>query len=365
MSGTSRPFVPPFCPRTACRFHHCADGWRWSRHGTFTRQCEPRVIQRYRCGHCGATFSTQTFSTTYYLKRPELQIPLLYRLQAGSGLRQMAREMRCVHATLVGQTARLGRHALLFLTAHRPRGALTEPLVADGFESFAYSQYHPLYLNLCVGAVSLFVYAFTHSPLRRKGRMTMAQKRRRERLEALHGRPDPRAIELGTAAALKIAVPQPQSFVLRTDEHAAYPRAIRHLSEHEIRHECTPSVQARTTGNPLFPVNREDLMMRHCNANHRRQTIAFSKRDQAVIERAAVHALTSNFCRPVSVNRDPRTPAMKLGLVERRLGPVAILAQRLFPSRVSLPEPWGRYYRREVNTAEIRNPRRHALKRAY
>ena len=40
---------------------------------------------------------------------------------------------------------------------HRPRGALAEPLVVDGFESFAFSQFYPLHLQLAVGAVMLGV----------------------------------------------------------------------------------------------------------------------------------------------------------------------------------------------------------------
>ena len=72
METTARPFVPPFCPRTDCPHHRCPAGWRWKRAGTYARQCEPRTIQRYRCAHCGVTFSSQTFSTTYYMKRPEL-----------------------------------------------------------------------------------------------------------------------------------------------------------------------------------------------------------------------------------------------------------------------------------------------------
>ncbi len=78
--------------------------------------------------------------------------------------------------------ARLGRHALLFLEAHRPPQP-REAVVLDGFESFAFSQYYPLHLNLLVGAESHLVYAFTESELRRKGRMTPGQKVRRQREE--------------------------------------------------------------------------------------------------------------------------------------------------------------------------------------
>jgi transposase-like protein len=357
-------FVPPFCPRTSCRYHRCPRGWRWIRHGSFTRRCPPRVIPRYRCGHCGLTFSSQTFSTSYYLKRPELLEPVFHRLLAGSGLRQIKREARCSHSTVMALAARLGRHALLFLAAHRPPGPLAEPLVIDGFESFAYSQYHPLHLHLVVGAESHFSYAFTHSRLRRKGRMTRRQRRQRARLEAAHGRPEPRAVELDMAAALAIARPVPQPLTVRSDEHPAYPRALGRLAGPAPQHECTPSVAARTAGNPLFPVNLMDLLLRHHSANHKREGIAFSKRHQAVIERAALLVLWRNWVKPFSENHGGGTPAMRLGLTARPWPVARILRARLFPSRVALPAPWDGYYRREVDTPGIARPRRHTLQRA-
>ena len=117
--------------------------------------------------------------------------------------------------------------------------------------------------------------------------MTAKQKRRRAMLEARYGRPDPRGIERDTRAALQLAVPQPQALVVRSDEHDDYPRAMQHLRGYAIMHERTSSKEARTSGNPLFPVNRLDLLLRHNSANHKRETIAFSKRHQAVVERAA------------------------------------------------------------------------------
>jgi hypothetical protein len=239
-----------------------------------------------------------------------------------------------------------------------------EPLVIDGFESFAYSQYHPLHLNLCVGAESHYLYGFTFSLLRRKGAMTGPQKRKRAQLEERHGRPDPKAIEKGIAELLALAAPLPQGLTVRSDEHPAYPRAFRRLPERAIRHEMTPSVQARTTRNPLFPVNLADLLLRHNSANHKRETIAFSKRHQSAIERAALLVVWRNFTKAFSERHGGGTPAMRLGLAEGPRSLKRILSERLFPSRVRLPETWVRYYRREVDTPGLANPRRHALKLA-
>jgi hypothetical protein len=288
-----------------------------------------------------------------------------HRLLACSGYRQIARAARCHPTTVMGQAARLGRHALLYLAHHRPHGAIVEPLVIDGFESFAYSQYQPLHLNLGVGAVSHFTYAFTFAPLRRKGRMTPPQQRRRAALERRYGRPEPRAIELEVAELLRIAVATPQSLTIRSDEHPAYPRAFRRLQGIEVHHEPTPSVAARTPRNPLFPVNLLDLLLRHNSANHKRETIAFSKRHQGVIERAALLLLWRNYGKRFSENHGGGTPAMRLGLCGRPLGARALLARREFPSRVVLPEVWRNYYRRRVPTLGIAHPREHALTRAF
>ena len=364
MHRTTASFVPPHCPRTRCPYHINPVGWRWKHHGAYTRQASPTVIPRFRCCHCGRTFSSQTFHTTYYLKRPELQVPLLYRIDAGSGYRQMAREMRCSHSTLVHQVARLGRHALLFMATHRPKGRLEEPLVIDGFESFAYSQYHPLHLNLAIGAGTGFHYGFTHSPLRRKGRMTSEQRVRREAIETTHGRPDPKAIERGMAETIRMSAPSPQPLEIRSDEHPAYKRSFDRLRGYEVDHRETPSTAPRTADNDLFLANRREMMLRHNGANHRRETIAFSKRDQGVVDRAAIHLMLANYWAPTSVNHDPTTPAMKLGLFETPLAPEALLGKRYFVSRTALTVEWRRYYYSEVGTAEIANPRRHTLKLA-
>jgi hypothetical protein len=209
MPSLGGPFIPPFCPRSACRFHRSADGWRWIRYGWFTRRAAPHRIPRFRCGHCGHTFSAQTFAADYWLKRPDVFAAAAHRLLACSGYRQIARKPCCAPTTIMRHSARLGRHALLYLWAHRPRGPRREPLVGDGFESFAHSQYSPCHLNLVVGADSHYGYAFTHSELRRKGRMTTDQKGKRAALEQRHGRPDPKAIEHGMVLALALAVPEP------------------------------------------------------------------------------------------------------------------------------------------------------------
>src|SRR5262249_37598359 len=147
----------------------------------------------------------------------------------------------------------------------------------------------------------------------------VAQRRRRAWLEARFGRPDPKALELDIAELVRISAPGSCPLTIRSDEHPAYPRAFRRLKPRIIRHECTPSVEARTPHNPLFRVNLLDLLLRHNSANHKRETIAFSKRHQSALERAALLVLWRNLVKPFSENNGGGTPAMRIGLQERPL----------------------------------------------
>jgi transposase-like protein len=365
MHEPTASFRPPFCPFPECRFHTDPQGWRFKKNGCHRRAFDRRRIQRYRCHHCRRSFSTQTFSTTYWLKRPDLLLPVLHGLLACSAYRQLARAHLVSPTTVARQAARLGRHALLFHEVHRPQGPPREPIVLDGFETFEFSQYWPTHLNTVVGAESHFVYATTVAELRRKGRMTAHQKRRRAALEARYGRPDPRAIEQSAARALALAVPPgPVEITLRSDDHRAYPRALRRLPDRRFRHEVTSSRVPRTARNPLFAVNLLHGLMRHGGANHKRETIAWSKRNQSMLWRDAVHRVWRNWAKHVSERKRAGSPAMRLGLARRLLRWAEILGRRLFVTRIALPEPIGTYYAGRVPTRQIPNARAHRLKLA-
>jgi transposase-like protein len=360
----SDSFAPPFCPNAACSFHRGTRGWRFKRAGFFARQATPRRIQRYRCSHCRRCFSTQTFSPTYWLERPAVLFELFGRLLGCAGYRQIARALGLSPTTVLRQTERLGRHCLLFHEGLRPHEPPAEPLALDGFETFEFSQYTPVHFHLAVGTRSHFVYAFTDSELRRKGRMTSVQRRRRAALEAMLGRPDPRSIEREMAALVALVVPPGGAAELHSDDHPAYRRSLAALADRRLQHVVTPGRAARTVRNPLFPINLLDLLIRHSSANHKRETIAFSKRRQSAAERLAVLLVWRNYVKSFSERRRNATPAMRLGLTTRPLTLEALLSERLFPTRVVLPERLAHYYWRGTPTRRIPNGRVHALRYA-
>ena len=356
--GSAR--TPPFCPAPECGSHADPGAWRFVKKGFFLRQRRPRRVQRYRCTHCGRYFSTQTFSPTYWLKRPEILRPLFFRTLACSAYRQIARELDLAHSTVQHQVERLGRHCLLLHERLRPRGLPAEPLVLDGFRTLEAGHYWPFDLQLLIGADSHFVYGFQDAELRRSGRMRPGQRRHRERLERRYGRPDPQATRRSVTELVTRIVPPECEVEIRSDAHPAYPQAWRRLAGHRrVVHHTTSSRAARTPRNPLFAVNLADLLLRHCGANHKRETIAFSKRRQGALYRAAIFAVWRNYLKPFSERRRDAPPAVRLGVLAAPLRLEAILARRLFPWRVPLPGWLARCYYARIPTRSLARCREH------
>jgi transposase-like protein len=366
MSASAAPAVPPFCPNEHCPFHTgptCS--WRWVRNGSFRTHATPGRIQRYQCRHCRRHFSEQTFRASYWLKRPELLLTVAQRLVGCSGFRQIARELEVSPQTVLSLSARIGRHCLLFHEQHRPKGELSEPLALDGFVSFEWSQYHPTQFHTVVGQQSHYIHGFTDSEVRRSGTMRVGQRRKRARLEAKHGRPDPRSVEREVATLLRLVTAGATRLELHSDEHRDYPLALarqQHLKE--VKHHTISSRALRDTRNPLFAINLLDLLIRHSGANHKRETIAFSKRRQSAAERLWLLVVWRNHVKSFSERKRDATPAMRAGVSARRYTLKAILAKRLFPGRIALPERWARYYWRHTPTRCLPRVRTHALRYA-
>jgi hypothetical protein len=218
-------------------------------------------------------------------------------------------------------------------------------------------------LNLLIGA-SHFVYGFNDAELRRSGTMRASQRAKRSILEEKFGRPDSQATRKSVEALLRRVIPPNGQAVIRSDEHRAYPIAIRALGDRSISHEATSSRVARTTDNPLFPVNLADMLLRHSSSNHKRETIAFSKRRQAVLYRTAIWIVWRNYMKDASENRKVGTPAQALGLLPRALRLKEILAERLFPAQAKLSEWLSDCYFGRIPTRAIKNCMAHTARYA-
>jgi transposase-like protein len=374
-------FVPEHCPWRACPSNRSsAPRFRYHRHGVFIHKCDRRAVRRFRCLACDRTFSAQTFAVTYYLKRPDLTVPVAAGLNAGSAHRQLGRSLGCAPSTVTRLSARLGRHALIlsarFLELVR---ALEEPIVFDHFESFAFSQDYPLGIGTAVGQRSWFVYGIEPTPHRRGGRVSAAHKTRRKPLQ-------PGYFKRGTyQRSFRTVVDELLGLLgdddkldLVTDGHPSYRQSLgRHPQRRRIRHRTYPNPPRGPKGSPRSPeaVVRDEQMFavdllhgltRHSLAHHRRETIAFGRRHNSVVERMFLMVVWRNLVKQVSERRSRSgTPAMALGMTDEPWSWLRVLARRLFPWRVRVPESWMRIYRRLWITPALENNRRHELKNAF
>jgi transposase-like protein len=368
-------FRPPHCPRIDCPAHLARRRFRFRRAGSYCVQCDPkRKIPRFYCCVCNRTFSRKSFSPTYYMKRPELLLPIAAGLVAGSAHRQLARTYGCAASTVTRLAARIGRHALLFQAqALEQLDGIPEAVVLDHFETFVFSQDDRLGIATPSGHSSWFVYGIDPAPHRRTGPRGVRKRTPRHALPE----PLPESVVASTTRVLDLLFQlDPQGLELISDEHPAYRSGVRrHSLRARIRHRIFPNpdrgptadrARTRARDAAMFPVDLFHKLWRHTQAHHRRETIAFGRRSNAVLERAFLMCVWRNFIKGVSERKPDRTtPAMRLGLTDRPWRWLELFSRRLFPNRLKLPPGWRRIYRREWTTPAVGTNVRHHLVHAY
>ena len=336
-------FRPPFCPWPECAAHR-TPGRGFHRHGYYKQRSDPARIPRFLCLDCQRTCSRQTFSTTYYLKRPELLVSVAAGLAACSAHRQLARSCHCSKTSVTRLTERLGRHAILFhARCLESLPALTEPVVHDHFETFMGRQDRALGVGTAVGAGTWFVYDVDPAPHKASGR-----------------RPDRRPLDQDPPAfqqsyvqsirrtflGLIAHVPADRSLLARVDGRNDYRVALRFGAiGSRIELEVYPNPERGPNGAPrsqearvrdiaMFPADQLHQLLRHSCSDHKRETIAFGRRLESIVGRAPLLAVWKNFIKSRSERRPDRTtPAMRLGLTDTRWRWERVLSRRLFPTR--------------------------------
>jgi transposase-like protein len=370
-------FRPPFCPRRSCKQHVRPRGFRYWKHGSY-RTKRGTVIPVFRCLACGSTFGARAFSVTYYRKRPELLRPVAAGLVAGSAHRQLARTHGCAPSTVTRISAHLGRHAMLLLARALAalHGRLTEPVVLDHFEVFELTQDLPLGVATPVGAESWFVYGVDPAPHARSGRRSPAQERRQRQRAVRPTRGGYSGSTRRVLERLLALCPAGRRLRLVHDGHAAYRRVLRSHAG-RIDSECHPnpargpkgsprSAAARARDRAMFAVDLLHGILRHSLAAHKRETIAFGRRLNAIAERLYLAAVWRNFVKGVSERKNDRTtPAMRLGLADEPWPWKRVFSRRLFPDRERLDRTALDLYRRDWITPELPSNTRHRRVFAY
>jgi AraC-like DNA-binding protein len=315
----------------------------------------PYLVFRYRCKSCRRVFSSSFFELGYWDKKDDLYEEIFDLHNKGFSKRATAEFLKCSEETVRRKLKKMTRQTLLRCARDLRQVKVKEPIAYDGIENFSFSQFDPNNVNHAVGKETFFVYDFNFAPLNRKGRMSPRQKKKKRRLEEIHGKYPTNAIESSTRRVFKRLLEKASGpLVLHTDNHYAYQRAIRSLRGKEnIAHFITPGKVARNYRSRLFPINHLDMLTRHETASFKRETIAFSKHSIAMMENFILYVGKKNYMRPIFLTkhrRDPlihkESPAMRLGLTNKILSFRQMFKTRITEKQAGLNEDWERFFRR-------------------
>ena len=324
-------FTPPYCPNPTCRQHSDPEPRFFRHHGSFLPKCRRHPVPRFRCGTCRRTFSRQTFRLDYRDHRPDLNRPLFLLLSSGVGLRQSSRVLGLSLTCTQLKFRKIARHLRRLncnLRRPLPSGSTYQLDELETFEGQRNTR--PLSVPILIERDSRYIVWAEAAPIRPRGRMTAARQRAIARSEARHGvRKDLSKGALERTFARGAALASNQTWVfLQTDEKSSYPGlAASAFGEERLIHQRTNSRVARTTWNPLFPINHTEAMARDGLGRLRRNSWLVSQKRRYLDLGLQLYAAFRNFVRP-RYNGEKLSPAARLELVPRRLTAAEVLSWR-------------------------------------
>lgn len=311
---------PAFCPNHECKNHFSKnikkDGSRWFyKAGFYKPQTSLAPVQRYRCKTCGRCFSENTFSVHYCSKKIISLKKIMRYLASGVSIRAMARLFGCAPDTINRKIGILARQVSALMENIQDELELSEDLAADGFESFAVSQYFPNNFNILVGKESQFVYHFNYLQLRRKGRMTEYQKKKAKKLKETwpirsnNERLSFLEIEQKTMQ-MAVRSSKLEKLKLFTDEKREYRQCLTKdepVAWHDgmsigFEQKRVSSRKLRDLRNDLFAVNYMDREIRKDLAEHHRETTCFARNVNSSVSRMMCYFFYHNFYKKFRLN---------------------------------------------------------------
>jgi hypothetical protein len=216
------------------------------------------------------------------------------------------------------------------------------------------------------------LYASTHVTIRRKGRMTKPQRKRRDAYEktwkaSSNGIETSFADLLATVQSMWNQTSKPE-LTLITDEHYAYPRAVSHIpelvkNEHEgkFKHHVYSSKLVRTVDNPLFPVNYFDRELRKDIPAYHRESTCFCRNVANGRLRLAIYQVWHNYQKPHRIRytqRQEPVHAIVAGIDESEIEKAFsdLYTQRAFLSKSNLSEEGRKVWLKGSKTPFKQNP---------
>ena len=244
----------------------------------------------------------------------------------------------------------MARNALFFHSKVLERVKINESLCVDGLETYTLSKYYPVNINILTGRETRFLYYFTESHQRRKGKMTNSQKRKTSEEycdKSFSG--STLRVQFKKIIDFISAKSDTETVFLYTDEHKTYKYIIDKWNLNAknnppyIEQHRTSSKAPRTKDNPLATANYIDRLTRKDQPNHRRKTICKARNDRNMLSRMACYMLSHNYFKPRKIlsrrNQIKERHYHGIGINENIVQSLKeiIFNKRMVLSKVSLP----------------------------
>ena len=323
------PFHPPRCANPDCSHHRNPAARHVVRWGYFTTRCRDNREQRFRCLKCLKTFSRQTFRHDYRDRRPDCNERLFELLSVGVGLRSSAALLKISASTAQRKMRKMSRtcrmlHENLCRTLP-PDGSY----VMDEEESYEGASIRPLTVPIVIERQNYFIVATGVGSIRRLAPAGTGRRAKQDREEKLLGKrkDESRKSVLAVLQSLRRCTVGPVR--LQTDKKSIYATLAHKVFGADVTHETTAGSEARTTFNPLFPINLTVAMSRDNCGRLRRRSWLVSKLAKWLRGQLAIFTVFRNYVRQ-RFRRDQRneTPAKLMGLLPRQLLPLEVLRWR-------------------------------------
>ncbi len=354
---------PSYCPNPTCPNHHSPHG-RWlSRYGFYHTDAHG-AVQRYICRACKKTVSTQSESVHYFAKR-RLPLRAVAATLTGCSLREVARRYRVTPTAIRNAVFRIGRQSMAaqmhLLWAMKDR----QRVVYDGLRSFITSQDYPCDITTAIDGDSETILTMVHSIMRRGGKMSARQRDRITRKYALWQPQEgsmTRDIRLLTQEIWGyLAVRGSQQAIVDTDRHFMYhnvmeesPVAVHLGKAGRVMHRRTSAKLPRTRQNPLFPANYVDLLLRHREKEHTRETIAFGRHAVVQMHRAWIFAWDHNGMREYRVRHPEWGVRSQTVIDDKRV--IGRMNRQFYQRRIRLAGVGVPYSMRQVWEGKVASP---------
>ena len=104
-------FWPPRCTNPNCVQSSEPRKAGFFRHGHYTTRIQGRRVPRFLCRYCRRTMSSQTFDSSYRLRRPDLEHAIIREIAQGASLRRVAQVLGINRKTVSRRLYRVRRQS--------------------------------------------------------------------------------------------------------------------------------------------------------------------------------------------------------------------------------------------------------------